>query len=150
MSKFGEFSLPSHFDLLALMREYVPAPQTMSEHALQARATACAMNEHAYNLTVQRMGEEARAGDDIGGLMSIMKLVHTEQERDKFEVLLDAMAGHAFGWESTAFSEQQLAITRSWLNSYALTISGGASEIQLNVIAKRVLGLPDAKKGVTP
>jgi alkylation response protein AidB-like acyl-CoA dehydrogenase len=36
------------------------------------------------------------------------------------------------------------------LNSYALTISGGSSEVQLNVIAKRVLGLPDAKKGVTP
>ncbi|MNR66973.1 hypothetical protein D3C85_1907280 [compost metagenome] len=65
-------------------------------------------------------------------------------------MLLDAMSGHAFGWESPAFSEQQQAITRSWLNSYALTISGGASEIQLNVIAKRVLGLPDAKKGVTP
>ena len=146
MSKFGEFSLPSHVDLLALLREYVPAPQSQSEHALHARASACAMNEHAYNLTVQRMGEEARAGEDISGLMSIMKLVHTEQERDKFEVLLDAMGGHALGWENSCYSEQQLAVTRSWLNSYALTISGGASEIQLNVIAKRVLGLPDAKK----
>ena len=113
---------------------------------MHARASACAMNEHAYNLTVQRMGEEARAGEDISGLMSIMKLVHTEQERDKFEVLLDAMGGHALGWENSCYSEQQLAVTRSWLNSYALTISGGASEIQLNVIAKRVLGLPDAKK----
>jgi alkylation response protein AidB-like acyl-CoA dehydrogenase len=93
------------------------------------------------------MGEEGRAGEDVSGLMSIMKLVHTEQEREKFEVLLDAMGGAAFGWHSEAFSEQQLAVTRSWLNSYALTISGGASEIQLNVIAKRVLGLPDAKKG---
>ena len=149
MSKFGEFSLPSHFDLLALLREYLPTPQSQSEHALHARGVACAMNEHAYNLTVQRMGQEARAGDDISGLMSIMKLVHTEQERDKCEVLLDAMAGYAFGWQNAAFSDQQLAITRAWLNSYALTISGGASEIQLNVIAKRVLGLPDAKKGVT-
>jgi alkylation response protein AidB-like acyl-CoA dehydrogenase len=39
-----------------------------------------------------------------------------------------------------------MAITRAWLNSYALTISGGASEIQLNVIAKRVLGLPEVKR----
>ncbi|MNT98251.1 hypothetical protein D3C72_2407970 [compost metagenome] len=82
--------------------------------------------------------------------MAIMKLVHTEQERDKFEVLLDLMGAHAMGWQLDPFTEQQLAITRGWLNSYALTISGGASEVQLNVIAKRVLGLPDAKKGVTP
>ena len=107
------------------------------------------MNEHAYELTVRRMGEEARHGDDIGGLMAIMKLVHTEQERDKFEVLLDLLGGHGFGWHSDEFSERQLAVTRGWLNSYALTISGGASEIQLNVIAKRVLGLPDGKKGAT-
>jgi alkylation response protein AidB-like acyl-CoA dehydrogenase len=107
------------------------------------------MDEHAYGLTVQRMAEEGRCGDDISGLMAIMKLVHTEQERDKFEVLLDAMGGHALGWQHAGFSEQQLAVTRAWLNSYALTISGGASEVQLNVIAKRVLGLPDGKKGVT-
>ena len=150
MSKFGEISLPSHFHLFSLLREYLPRPQSQGEQALHARAVACAMNEHAYGLTVQRMTEEARFGDDVSGLMSIMKLVHTEQERDKFEVLLDAMGGHAFGWQSEAFNAQQQAITRAWLNSYALTISGGASEIQLNVIAKRVLGLPDAKKGVTP
>ena len=93
----------------------------------------------------QRMGQEARAGQDVSGLMSIMKLVHTEQERDKFEVLLDVMGYHALGWDKGAFSPQEQAITRGWLNSFALTISGGASEIQLNVIAKRVLGLPDVK-----
>ena len=103
------------------------------------------MNEHSYNLTVQRMGEAARVGQDVSGLMSIMKLVHTEQERDKFEVLLDVMGYQGLGWDPDAFSPQQQAITRGWLNSFALTISGGSSEVQLNVIAKRVLGLPDVK-----
>ncbi len=149
MSKFGEFSLPSHFDLLALLREYLPSPSSQGELALKARAVACAMDEHAYGLTVQRMAEEGRSGDDISGLMAIMKLLHTEQERDKFEVLLDAMGGHALGWQAVGCSERELAVTRAWLNSYALTISGGASEVQLNVIAKRVLGLPDGKKGVS-
>lgn len=149
MSKFGEFSLPSHFDLLALLREYLPSPSSQGELALKARAVACAMDEHAYGLTVQRMAEEGRSGDDISGLMAIMKLLHTEQERDKFEVLLDAMGGHALGWQAAGCSERELAVTRAWLNSYALTISGGASEVQLNVIAKRVLGLPDGKKGVS-
>ncbi|MNJ45413.1 Glutaryl-CoA dehydrogenase [compost metagenome] len=150
MSKFGEISLPSHVDLLGLLQQYLSQPHGQGEQVLHGRAVACAMNERAYDLTVQRMGQAAQVGDDISGLMAIMKLVHTEQERDKFEVLLDLMGGHAMGWHNEAGNDPQLAITRGWLNSYALTISGGASEVQLNVIAKRVLGLPDAKKGVTP
>ena len=145
MSKFGEFSLPTHFHLLPLVKQYLPEATGQSESALVARAVATAMNEHSYNLTVQRMGEAARVGQDVSGLMSIMKLVHTEQERDKFEVLLDVMGYQGLGWDPDAFSPQQQAITRGWLNSFALTISGGSSEVQLNVIAKRVLGLPDVK-----
>lgn len=142
MSKFGEFSLPTHFHLLPLIERYLPDSQAPADQALRARAQACAMNEHAYNLTVQRMGEEARAGLDTSAIMAIMKLVHTEQERDKFEILLDALGYRALGLEGEPFSSQELAITRGWLNSYALTISGGSSEVQLNVIAKRVLNLP--------
>lgn len=144
MSKFGEFSLPTHFHLLPLIERYLPDSQALDDQALRARAQACAMNEQAYNLTVQRMGEEARAGLDISAIMAIMKLVHTEQERDKFEILLDALGYRALGVEGEPFSGQELAITRGWLNSYALTISGGSSEVQLNVIAKRVLNLPSA------
>ena len=144
MSKFGEFSLPTHFHLLPLIERYLPDSQAPADQALRARAQACAMNEHAYNLTVQRMGEEARAGLDISAIMAIMKLVHTEQERDKFEILLDALGYRALGVEGEPFSSQELAITRGWLNSFALTISGGSSEVQLNVIAKRVLNLPSA------
>ncbi len=145
MSKFGEFSLPTHFHLLPLVKQYLPEATGQSESALVARAVATAMNEHSYNLTVQRMGEAARVGQDVSGLMSIMKLVHTEQERDKFEVLRDVMGYQGLGWAPDAVSPQQQAITRGWLNSFALTISGGSSEVQLNVIAKRVLGLPDVK-----
>ncbi len=145
MSKFGETSLPNHFHLLPLLERYLPEPRSVADQALRARALACAMDEHAYALTVQRMGEEARSGQDISGLMAIMKLVHSEQDREKFEILLDALGYHALGWEGDAFTNEELAITKAWLNGFALTIAGGASEVQLNVIAKRVLGLPDAK-----
>ncbi|MNQ08784.1 Glutaryl-CoA dehydrogenase [compost metagenome] len=145
MSKFGETSLPNHFHLLPLLERYLPEPRSAADQALRARALACAMDEHAYALTVQRMGEEARSRQDVSGLMAIMKLVHSEQDREKFEILLDALGYHALGWEGEAFTDEELAITRAWLNGFALTIAGGASEVQLNVIAKRVLGLPDAK-----
>jgi alkylation response protein AidB-like acyl-CoA dehydrogenase len=145
MSKFGETSLPNHFHLLPLLERYLPEPRSAADQALHTRAMRQAMDEHAYALTVQRMGEEARSRQDVSGLMAIMKLVHSEQDREKFEILLDALGYHALGWEGDAFTDEELAITKSWLNSFALTIAGGASEVQLNVIAKRVLGLPDAK-----
>ena len=34
---------------------------------------------------------------------------------------------------------------RGWLRSKANSIEGGSSEINLNVVSKRVLGLPDPK-----
>ena len=105
------------------------------------------MDEMAYSLTAQRMGEEARARKNVSGLMSIMKLVHSEQEKDKFEVLADVLGHRALGWEGEGFEPQELAITKAWLGSFAQTIAGGSSEVQLNVIAKRVLELPEGNAG---
>ncbi len=34
---------------------------------------------------------------------------------------------------------------RAWLRAKANSIEGGSSEINLNVVSKRVLGLPDPK-----
>ncbi|WP_286164443.1 acyl-CoA dehydrogenase family protein [Azoarcus sp. DN11] len=149
MSKFGESSLPNHVDLLSVAARYLPPADAAStaDIALRARALAMAMDEHAYTLTTQRMGEEMRARQDVSGLMAIMKLVHSEQEKDKLEVLLDVMGHRALGWEDEAFDESELALTRAWLGSFAQTIAGGSSEVQLNVIAKRVLGLPEGKQG---
>jgi hypothetical protein len=149
MSKFGEFSLPNHVDLLSVAARYLPPADagTSAEVALRARALALAMDEHAYTLTAQRMGEEIRARQDASGVMAIMKLVHSEQEKDKLEVLLDVMGHRALGWEGEAFDSSELALTRAWLGSFAQTIAGGSSEVQLNVIAKRVLGLPEGKQG---
>ncbi len=148
MSKFGEFSLPTHFDLMSLAERYLPSATSAApaDIALRARAVAMSMEEHSYTLTVQRMGEEMRARQNVSGLMSIMKLVHSEQEKDKFEILLDLMGHRALGWEGDEFTEQERALTKAWLGSFAQTIAGGSSEVQLNVIAKRVLELPEGKE----
>ena len=41
------------------------------------------------------------------------------------------------------FTEDELNVTRTWLGAKAASIAGGSNEVQLNIIAKRVLGLPD-------
>ncbi len=145
MSKFSEFSLPTHFDLAEYLSRCLPEPATLDEVVLHHRAVVCMMNEEAYSLTNRRMADAMRARQDVSGLMAISKLVHTEQEREKFELLLELMGCEALGWEGEGFAPRDLDLTGSWLMSFAQTIAGGSSEVQLNVIAKRVLGLPEAK-----
>ena len=47
------------------------------------------------------------------------------------------------GWEAgDEFTADEIDIGRAWLRSKSYTIAGGSSEVQLNIIAKRVLELP--------
>jgi alkylation response protein AidB-like acyl-CoA dehydrogenase len=55
------------------------------------------------------------------------------------------MGAEGLGWEGEDFALTDLALTRAWLRSKANSIEGGTSEINLNVVAKRVLGLPDPR-----
>ncbi|MFT7652496.1 MAG: alkylation response protein AidB-like acyl-CoA dehydrogenase [Limisphaerales bacterium] len=110
-----------------------------------ARADVCEhrMNDKAFQLTMSRSTEEAKAGGADANLASIFKFYGTEQNKRKYERLLELMGTQAVGWDGENFSGKELATTRQWLRSKANSIEGGTSEVQLNVIAKRVLGLPD-------
>jgi alkylation response protein AidB-like acyl-CoA dehydrogenase len=55
------------------------------------------------------------------------------------------MGHQGLGWDGEGFDEGELATTRAWLRAKANSIEGGTSEVNLNVVSKRVLGLPDPK-----
>ncbi len=57
--------------------------------------------------------------------------------------MVSVMGTQGLGWEGEGFGTAELTQARSWLRSKGNSIEGGTTEIQLNVIAKRVLGLPD-------
>ena len=90
-----------------------------------------------------RSGEEAKAGNLDANLASIFKYYGTEQNKRKYERMLELMGTQMLGWEGDTFAARELNATRQLLRSKANSIEGGTSEVQLNVIAKRVLGLPD-------
>ena len=96
---------------------------------------------HALGLTHFR-GFEERVNGVPGDSALIMKYVSTEAETLKGELLLSMLGSQGLGWEGDEFSEDELRALRQWAMSKALTIAGGTSEIQLNIIAKRALGLP--------
>ena len=78
-----------------------------------------------------------------GAASSMFKYYGTELNKTKYDLMLEVMGSQSLGWEGDAFADAELTTTRSWLRSRANSIEGGTSEVQLNVIAKRVLGLPD-------
>lgn len=47
------------------------------------------------------------------------------------------------GWEGDGFEGPELEAVRGWLFGKATTIYGGSTEIQNNIVAKRVLGMLD-------
>ena len=101
------------------------------------------MTERAFQLTAQRVMQESQTGKTPGAATSIFKLVGANLARDGAELKSDLMGFNGLGWEGEGFEKQELASTRNWLNSRAVTIYGGTNEVQLNIISKRVLGLPD-------
>ncbi len=110
---------------------------------LRARVAAHHMEAKAFALTVRRVEQEARAGKGVGPAASIMKYAAAKLNQDRFELIVEAMGNRALGWEGEGFSDTEIKATRGWLRSKGNSIEGGTSEINLNVVAKRVLGLRD-------
>ena len=101
------------------------------------------MQMHAIGLTHFRTFEEKVAGVRSSAPL-VMKYVGTEAEKVKSELNLAILGSRGIGWEGEGFSQAELDTLRLWAMSKAMTIAGGTSEIQLNVIAKSVLELPQS------
>lgn len=111
--------------------------------SLRDHITRQKMDSKAFALTMQRSAEEAKAGQGPGAASSIFKYYGTELNKRRYELLLELMGTKALGWEGDGFNDGEITVTRSWLRSKGNSIEGGTSEVQLNVVSKRVLGLPD-------
>ena len=115
----------------------------IADSAIRDRVTQQRIGDDAYQLTIRRSFEEAKSAKAPSFLSSMFKLYGTEQNMRRNDLLMDILGGAGLGWAGTGFSGAERGATRGWLRSKANSIEGGSSEIQRNIIAKRVLGLPD-------
>ncbi|MGI9346325.1 MAG: acyl-CoA dehydrogenase family protein [Gammaproteobacteria bacterium] len=114
----------------------------IADPILRNKVSTHKMNGHAFMLTLQRAQQE---GGKANHLSSLFKYFGTELNKDRYELMLECMGQQALGWDpSTGFTDQERNVTKEWLRSKANSIEGGTSEVQLNVIAKRVLNLPSS------
>ena len=110
---------------------------------LRARIAAHRMEAKAFSLTVRRVEDEAKAGRSVGPAVSIIKYAAAKLNQDRFELMVEAMGTQGLGWGGEGFNASEIAATRGWLRSKGNSIEGGTSEVNLNVVSKRVLGLLD-------
>jgi alkylation response protein AidB-like acyl-CoA dehydrogenase len=103
------------------------------------------MEQQAFQLTVRRAADESRSNQGPSAATSIMKYAGAKIAQDRTELIVEALGHQGLGWEGDGFEDAELAAVRGWLRAKANSIEGGTSEINLNVVSKRVLGLPDPK-----
>ncbi len=110
----------------------------LADSGIRADVADFEIDEMAFALTIERVVDEAKAGQGTGAASSLIKLYGTELNKERNELLMSIGGSDALTWKSD--SGQTTA--QHWLRSKGNSIEGGTSEIQLNIIAKRILGMP--------
>jgi acyl-CoA dehydrogenase len=100
-------------------------------------------DHRAFEMLVQRLRDSRKPGTRPGAESSLLKLVASELNMRRLALALRVLGPQATGWEGPGFTPEELGTTRDWLRSRGNSIEGGTSEIQLNIIARQLLGLPD-------
>jgi acyl-CoA dehydrogenase len=130
--------------LITMARKYLPTKDGRIQDAvLRDRITQVELDQQALDLTLGRNRDRLKAGQPPGAASSFFKLYGTELNQRRRELMVHLAGPQALGWEGPGFAPDELGLTRDWLRSRGNTIEGGTSEVQLNIIAKQVLGLPD-------
>jgi len=112
---------------------------------LRRRITENKMNFAALRQTIGRSAAESKAGNGPSAATSIIKYAAAEFAKERSELMIESLGHQGLGWDGPGFETPEIVATRGWLRTKANSIEGGTSEVNLNVIAKRVLGLPDPK-----
>lgn len=120
----------------------VDAEGRLADTDLRRRLTELLMHEHAHALTLARAHAETRGSTNPSNAVSMLKASSTLAAQERAELVLEIMGAQGLGWSGPGFARDELAAVRSWLSGKAISIAGGSYEVQLNIIAKRILGLP--------
>ncbi|NWG70582.1 MAG: acyl-CoA dehydrogenase family protein [Parvularculaceae bacterium] len=114
----------------------------LADPLLRAKIAQAEVDGWAFLLTIERMKDEAKAGVGMGAASSVLKYYGAEFNKRRFEIAMDSGGSKELEWEGARTNDGKLA--KSWLRTKANSIEGGTSEVQLNIISKRILELPDA------
>jgi acyl-CoA dehydrogenase len=114
----------------------------LADPVLRGKIAEVSVDEMAFVFALERAGDLAKAGKANPAFSSVLKYYGSELNKRRYELLMAAGGADALEWESPR--SKQGALARAWLRTKANSIEGGTSEVQLNIVAKRILDLPGA------
>lgn len=115
-----------------------------------ATVTQCWMDAEAYALSTYMTASRLIAGGSIGAEASLNKIFWSELDLSMHRAALAILGARAElrglgGGEGSALAKAADEATR-WMDGFLFSLAGpiyaGANEIQRNIIAERVLGMP--------
>jgi alkylation response protein AidB-like acyl-CoA dehydrogenase len=109
---------------------------------VERRVVDCWMRAEAYTLETYRTVSRLLQGGKIGAEASLNKIFWSELDLEMHELALEIL-----GWRAELLPQADAARgVGGWLDGYIFALAGpiyaGTNEIQRNVIAERILGLP--------
>lgn len=138
----GEVAAPPRLGQFASQAIGLDDSGKLDEPVLRADIARFEIDEVAFRLLLERSGDLARQGKVHPAFSSVLKFYGAELNKRRYELLMAAGGSTALEWEGERSHGGEVA--REWLRAKANSIEGGTSEVQLNVISKRILGLPGA------
>jgi acyl-CoA dehydrogenase len=138
----GERSLPAPVGRFAAEQVGRDAIGRLDDPILRAEIARFEVDEAAFRAWIQLVGAQSRGGEAHPAISSALKYYGAELNKRRWELMAAAGGADALEWEGAR--SQDGTIARTWLRTKGNSIEGGTSEVQLNVVAKRILGLPGA------
>ena len=132
-----------------MARSYVQVDEhgRIADPDLRSRLIRHDMDAKAHGLTLARAFREAKEANGATNTASVLKNSATQVAQARAELTLEIMGSQGLGWEGETYRPQETDAVRNWLFGKAMSIYGGSAEIQNNIVAKRILGLPDSGSG---
>ena len=124
----------------AAIKQVGPHDGRLRNAALRTDIARFEMDKRCLELTIERARDEVKAGVSLGAAASMFKYLGTELNMRRQELLMAIGGEDALDWVGGPGGGGDVA--RAWLRSKGNSIEGGTSEIQLNIVAKHILGLP--------
>ncbi len=130
-------------------RTKVGGRRVIDDPGFRRKLAALEIKHRSLEVTNLRTLADAQKGKAPGPESSILKVRGSEILQEAYELALDALGHDTMGWFDTpadALPDEERWIASQFNYYRAATIYGGSNEIQRNIIAKMILGLPDAGK----
>ena len=119
----------------------------MDDSSYKSKVAELEIDLMATEYTELRSLANAAAGEELGPESSILKLKGTEIKQRIQKLTVEASGIYSAAWGDGGVGYPfAKAGTGGYLNSRYFTIYGGASEVQKDVIAKKVLGITKGSK----